>query len=183
MYMFFYFFKLFPIRCIELKHWGSEWRSYPPSPTPCPVRLEETFDLSTTVKFAYIHWTGKDIPFAKRGKYGVVHGSIEKYFDVSPNVHIHVYRNCTTRVSHQCSDGVCYRIRYHRPPWGKVMTPFLRKDKLWSRVTCYTGFGRVCSIHCRTVSQWSECPKTGKSTNYGECNTRHYTWVHDFLFF
>ena len=47
------------------------------------VRLEETFDMSTTVKFVYVHWVGKDIPYAKRGKYGVVHGSIEQYFSVS----------------------------------------------------------------------------------------------------
>lgn len=53
------------------------------STSPYTVRLEETFDMSTTVKFAYIHWSGKEVPFAKRGKYGVVHGSIEKYFDVS----------------------------------------------------------------------------------------------------
>jgi len=45
------------------------------------VRLEETIDVSTTVKFAYVHWSGKEVPFVKRGKYGVVHGSIEKYFD------------------------------------------------------------------------------------------------------
>ena len=58
--------------------------SSPPSfPSPPTVRLEETFDMSTTVKFAYIHWSGVEVPFVKRGKYGVVHGSIEKYFDVS----------------------------------------------------------------------------------------------------
>ena len=56
---------------------------FPLSTSPYTVRLEETFDMSTTVKFAYIHWSGKEVPFAKRGKYGVVHGSIEKYFDVS----------------------------------------------------------------------------------------------------
>lgn len=50
------------------------------SPT---VRLEETFDMSTTVKFVYLRWSGPDTPFTKRGKFGVVHGSIEKYFDVS----------------------------------------------------------------------------------------------------
>ena len=39
--------------------------------------------MSTTVKFVYVHWVGKDVPYAKRGKYGVVHGSVEKLFDVS----------------------------------------------------------------------------------------------------
>jgi len=47
------------------------------------VRLEETFDMSTTVKFVYIRWTGPNVAFVKRGKYGVVHGSIEKHFNVS----------------------------------------------------------------------------------------------------
>lgn len=44
------------------------------------VRLEETFDMSTTVKFVYIRWSGPNVAFTKKGKYGVVHGSIEKYF-------------------------------------------------------------------------------------------------------
>ena len=48
-----------------------------------PVRLEETIDMSSTVKFVYVHWIGKDVPFVKRGKYGVVQGSIEKHFSVS----------------------------------------------------------------------------------------------------
>ena len=47
------------------------------------VRMEETFDMSTTVKFVYVHWVGKDIPYVRKGKYGVVHGSIEEYFNVS----------------------------------------------------------------------------------------------------
>lgn len=45
------------------------------------VRMEETFDMSTTVKFVYVHWVGKDIPYVRKGKYGVVHGSIEEYFN------------------------------------------------------------------------------------------------------
>ena len=49
----------------------------------CPVRLEETIDMSSTVKFVYVHWMGKDVPFVRRGKYGVVQGSIEKHFSVS----------------------------------------------------------------------------------------------------
>ena len=44
------------------------------------VRVEETIDVSTTVKFAYITWQGPDFPFTKRGKFGVVHGSINKLF-------------------------------------------------------------------------------------------------------
>ena len=47
------------------------------------VRLEETIDMSTTIKFVYIRWTGPNVPFTKRGKYGVVHGSIEEHFTVS----------------------------------------------------------------------------------------------------
>ena len=39
--------------------------------------------MSMTIKFAYIQWQGKSVPFIKRGKFGVVHGSIEKLFDVS----------------------------------------------------------------------------------------------------
>lgn len=46
------------------------------------VRLELPVDQSVTVKFIYIRWNGKEVPFTKRGKYGVVHGSIEKRFHV-----------------------------------------------------------------------------------------------------
>ncbi|XP_062515450.1 uncharacterized protein LOC134190924 [Corticium candelabrum] len=44
------------------------------------IRLEETIDMSTTVKFVYIHWLGEDVPFAKKGRFGVVHGSIREQF-------------------------------------------------------------------------------------------------------
>ena len=47
------------------------------------VRLEETFDMSTTVKFVYIKWSGPNVAFAKKGKFGVVQGSIEQHFSVS----------------------------------------------------------------------------------------------------
>ena len=62
---------------------------FPPSPLSSffpshfLVRLEETIDMSTTVKFVYVHWMGKSVPFVKRGKFGVVQGSIEKQFSVS----------------------------------------------------------------------------------------------------
>ena len=38
--------------------------------------------MSTTIKFVYIRWSGCNLPFTMRGKYGVVHGSIEKEFTV-----------------------------------------------------------------------------------------------------
>lgn len=44
------------------------------------VRLDQTFDMSTTVKFVYIVLTGKDVPFVKKGKFGVVQGAIEGLF-------------------------------------------------------------------------------------------------------
>lgn len=44
------------------------------------VRVQEEFDLSTTIKFVYIRWSGCNVPFARRGKYGVVQGSIESHF-------------------------------------------------------------------------------------------------------
>ena len=39
--------------------------------------------MSVTVKFVYVRWSGPDVSFTKRGKFGVVHGSIEQYFSVS----------------------------------------------------------------------------------------------------
>lgn len=45
------------------------------------VRIEEQIDQSTTVKFVYIHWIGMQVPFTKKGKYGVVHGSVKKHFE------------------------------------------------------------------------------------------------------
>ncbi|XP_013378948.1 uncharacterized protein LOC106150598 [Lingula anatina] len=40
------------------------------------VRLTSTFDMSTTVKFVYAHWVGNKVPYATRGKCGVVHESV-----------------------------------------------------------------------------------------------------------
>lgn len=49
------------------------------------VRLEELVDnyLSKTVKFVYVHWVGESVPFTKKGKFGVVHGSVERHFQPS----------------------------------------------------------------------------------------------------
>jgi len=46
----------------------------------CLLRLTTTFDMSTTVKFIYIHWVGEKVPFAKKGRFGVVSGSVEEFF-------------------------------------------------------------------------------------------------------
>jgi len=48
------------------------------------VRLVELVDsyVESTVKFVYVHWVGESVPFSKRGKFGVVHGSVEKHFQV-----------------------------------------------------------------------------------------------------
>ncbi|ESN93342.1 hypothetical protein HELRODRAFT_194138 [Helobdella robusta] len=46
----------------------------------CLLRMTTTFDMSNTVKFVYIHWIGEHVPFAKKGRYGVVSGSVEEYF-------------------------------------------------------------------------------------------------------
>ena len=48
------------------------------------VRLVELVDsyVESTVKFVYVHWVGESVPFAKRGKFGVVHGSVEQHFQV-----------------------------------------------------------------------------------------------------
>jgi hypothetical protein len=46
----------------------------------CLVRLEQAFDMSTTVKFAYVILGGKDVLFVRRGKFGVVQGAIEGLF-------------------------------------------------------------------------------------------------------
>ena len=55
------------------------------------VRLTETIDMSLTTKFVYITWFGKDVSFVKRGKYGVVSGSVEKFFNVSPYTLYYIY--------------------------------------------------------------------------------------------
>lgn len=45
------------------------------------VRLQERIDMSDTVKFAYIVWFPSGVSFTKRGKYGVVSGSIQRQFE------------------------------------------------------------------------------------------------------
>ena len=49
------------------------------------VRLEELVDsyVEKTVKFVYVHWIGDNVPFTKKGKFGVVHGSVQKHFQVT----------------------------------------------------------------------------------------------------
>ena len=53
------------------------------------VRLVELVDsyVESTVKFVYVHWIGESVPFAKRGKFGVVHGSVEQHFQVWEEFH------------------------------------------------------------------------------------------------
>jgi len=48
------------------------------------VRLVELVDsyVESTVKFVYVHWVGESVPFTKKGKFGVVHGSVEEHFQV-----------------------------------------------------------------------------------------------------
>lgn len=46
----------------------------------CLLRLTTTVDVSTTVKFIYIHWVGDKVPFAKKGRFGVVSGSVKEHF-------------------------------------------------------------------------------------------------------
>ena len=39
--------------------------------------------IEKTVKFVYVHWVGDKVPFTKKGKFGVVHGSVEEHFQVN----------------------------------------------------------------------------------------------------
>eukprot|EP00117_Sycon_ciliatum_P045220 scpid69015/ scgid32527/ Drebrin-like protein B len=43
------------------------------------VRMEETIDVSVTIKFVYINWNGNDVGFAVRGRYGVTEGSVREW--------------------------------------------------------------------------------------------------------
>jgi hypothetical protein len=72
------------------------------------VRLQEEFDLSTTVKFVYIHWIGNKVPFTKKGRYGIVHGAVVEKFGVS--IHITELNKLTNR-----KQGMVYifHIIYH----------------------------------------------------------------------
>lgn len=45
------------------------------------ARYQSTFDMSDTVKFVYFRWIGDKVPFTKKGKFGVVHGSIQQWFN------------------------------------------------------------------------------------------------------
>lgn len=44
------------------------------------ARYESAFDMSNTVKFVYFHWVGDKVSFGKKGRFGVVHGSVEQKF-------------------------------------------------------------------------------------------------------
>lgn len=62
------------------------------------VRLQEQIDQSNTVKFVYIHWIGKDVPFTKKGRFGIVHGSVKKFFEP---YHVSVETDNVADLSHE----------------------------------------------------------------------------------
>ena len=53
------------------------------------VRLEQTIDMSATIKFVYVILGGKDVAFIKKGKFGVVQGAIQALFSVRIASHVH----------------------------------------------------------------------------------------------
>lgn len=44
------------------------------------LRVTETIDMSQTTKFVYVRFLGPEVSFSKKGKYGVVSGSVDKIF-------------------------------------------------------------------------------------------------------
>lgn len=44
------------------------------------LRFTTAFDMSNTVKFVYVRWVGEEVPPTKKGRYGVVHGSVQEHF-------------------------------------------------------------------------------------------------------
>ena len=52
------------------------------------VRMTITIDMSETIKFVYVYWVGKDVPFTKKGKFGIKSGSIKSIFEVN------IQKNC-----------------------------------------------------------------------------------------
>eukprot|EP00123_Amoebidium_parasiticum_P012897 comp21640_c0_seq1/m.30404 comp21640_c0_seq1/g.30404 ORF comp21640_c0_seq1/g.30404 comp21640_c0_seq1/m.30404 type:complete len:339 (-) comp21640_c0_seq1:557-1573(-) len=44
------------------------------------LRVTETVDLSETVKFVYLHFIGPKLSFVKKGRYGIVYGSVTTKF-------------------------------------------------------------------------------------------------------
>ncbi|XP_046365847.2 uncharacterized protein LOC124141792 [Haliotis rufescens] len=45
------------------------------------ARYKTKFDMSTTVKFVYFRWIGEQVPVTKKGRFGVVHGSVVEWFN------------------------------------------------------------------------------------------------------
>ncbi|XP_046560819.1 uncharacterized protein LOC124269828 [Haliotis rubra] len=45
------------------------------------ARYETKFDMSITVKFVYFRWIGEQVPVTKKGRFGVVHGSVVERFN------------------------------------------------------------------------------------------------------
>ena len=61
------------------------------------VRLTVTIDMSETTKFVYLTWIGKDLPFTRRGKYGVKSGAVQSIFEVTKKEL--VYSFCSMAIS------------------------------------------------------------------------------------
>ena len=66
--------------------------------------------MSQTVKFIYVRWLGEKIPTVKLGKYGVVHGSVVKHFQVQVNScslspSLNRFASLCTASSHARGDG------------------------------------------------------------------------------
>ena len=52
------------------------------------VRMEHSIDMSTAIKFIYVAWVGANVPFVKKGRFGVVSGSVKSLFNVSTKYHV-----------------------------------------------------------------------------------------------
>ena len=63
--------------------------------------------MSMTTKYVFVTWFGADVGFAKRGKYGVVSGSIAQYFDVRKCIDVCVY------MVHACTCILVYMYNVH----------------------------------------------------------------------
>lgn len=79
------------------------------------ARYESTFDMSNTVKFVYFHWVGDQVSFVKKGRFGVVHGSVEDKF--SP---YHIFVETSTKEDFQ-NDKIMQKLEENTGKKSKVI--------------------------------------------------------------
>ena len=142
--------------------------------------------VEKTVKFVYVHWVGESVPFSKKGKFGVVHGSVKEHFQVF-SVVIYVWLFKTSHVHTWCMFGMANvdLIGYELPLSNAQCVTWWHRLKLqrsWvvnHLFICLFIYSLICCcpelfmiISALDACKWQPCK--GNLLNHYTCTFVHY---------